>query len=181
MTRIIFSSIINDFKNAIDISSHPFRHFTLATSDIDGNPRMRTVVLRKIDEMLNLTIYTDKRSKKITHISKDNSVSLLFSDTERSLQVSLLAKAEIITNDKILQSMWRQVPKKLKKEYTSQVLLEKETKNTASIDYLERKHSFSVITLSPYHIEYLRLKRPDHTRVLFKKENNSWRSTYFTS
>lgn len=181
MTKIILSSIINDFKNAIDIACHPFKHFTLATSDSNGTPRMRTVVLRKVDDMLNLVIYTDSQSKKIMHINKDNSVSLLFSDTERSLQVSILAKAEIITNDRVLQSMWSQVPQKLKKEYTVLMPSEKEINASDSIDYLERKHSFSAIKLVPYNIEYLRLKRPEHTRAHFKKENNTWSSTYLVS
>ncbi|PKV52269.1 pyridoxine/pyridoxamine 5'-phosphate oxidase [Aquimarina sp. MAR_2010_214] len=178
MTRIIFSSIINDLKTAAEVPTHPFRYFTLATSDIHGSPRMRTVVLRDIDEKLNLMVYTDSRSKKVTQISEYNSVSLLFLDTERLLQISILAKAEIITNDKTLQSIWKGISPKSRKDYTSQQSPGKKINDPTSIDYLKGKHFFSAIKLIPSHIEYLRLKEPDHLRVEFKRESSEWNSSY---
>ncbi|WP_108868065.1 pyridoxamine 5'-phosphate oxidase family protein [Aquimarina aquimarini] len=178
MTGIIFSSIIKDLKTATESSDHPFRHFTLATSSTDGTPRMRTVVLRDIDDTLNLMIYTDKRSKKTTHIHDHNSVSLLFTDAKRFLQISILAKAEIISNNSMLQTIWEQIPQKSRKDYSTQLPPGQEISNPAAIDYLEGAHFFSAIKFTPHHIEYLRLKRPDHIRVAFKKEYNDWNSSY---
>ena len=57
MTDIIFSSIVVDLKSAIEIKKHPFRYFTLATSDFSSIPRLRTVVLRDVDDELNMMIY----------------------------------------------------------------------------------------------------------------------------
>ncbi len=178
MNNIIFSSMVNDLKNATKTNRHPFRYFTLATSDYNGIPRMRTVVLREANDELQFTIYTDKRSKKITHIQDNNNVSLLFMDTERLLQISIQAKASIITDDFTLRNIWKNIPQKSRKDYTSRLAPGEQIKNPNEIDFLESKHFFSAIQLEPNRIEYLRLKRPNHIRLLFNKENRSWKHTF---
>ncbi len=178
MPDIIFSSIIRDLKAASRIKDHPFRYFTLATSDINGTPKMRTVVLRDTNDQLQLIFYTDKRSQKINHIKEYDTVSLLFFDRKRLLQISIQAKAKIITDDAILQSIWNQIPQKSRKEYRSKLSPGKTIKKPEAIDYLEGKHFFSIIKLIPDHIEYLRLKRSNHIRVVFKKENNNWEGVF---
>ncbi len=178
MTEIIFSTIINDLKKATESAGHPFRYFTFATSSINGTPRLRTLVLREIDEQLNLLVYTDKRSKKITHINEHNTVSLLFLDTDRLIQLSIRAKAEIITDDNTIKNIWEKVPQKSRIEYTTKLAPGEEIKNPEKIDFLEEKHFLTAIKLIPNKIEYLRLNRPNHVRVLFKKENNEWKGTY---
>ncbi len=178
MTNIIFSSIFNDLKNAIKTKDHPFRYFTMATTDISGTPRLRTLVLRDIDDQLNFTIYTDSRSKKITHIREQNKVSLLFMDSKRLIQLSIHAKAEMITDDNILKTIWEQIPQKSRRDYTTQLAPGKEIKDPDEIDFLENKHFFSAIKIIPHRIEFLRIQRPNHMRVLFKKEDTYWRGTY---
>ncbi|WP_378176881.1 pyridoxamine 5'-phosphate oxidase family protein [Aquimarina sp. SS2-1] len=178
MTDIIFSSIVVDLKAAIENKTHPFRYFTLATSDFNNIPRQRTVVLRNVDDELNMMIYTDERSKKIANIQANNRVSLLFYDQARLLQITVKAKAEIITNEKVIQQIWKQIPEKAKKDYTTELSPGREIKNPEEIDYLEGKHFFSAIKIIPARIEYLRLKRPSHIRVVFKKDNGSWKGTY---
>ncbi|WP_271782070.1 pyridoxamine 5'-phosphate oxidase family protein [Aquimarina algiphila] len=178
MPDIIFSSIIRDLKAASKTKDHPFRYFTLATSDINGTPKMRTVVLRETNDQLQLIFYTDKRSEKMNHIKEHDAVSLLFFDTERLLQISIQANAKIITDDSKLQSIWNQIPQNSRKEYTSKLSPGKAIKNPEAVDYLEGKHFFSVIKIIPNRIEYLRLKRPNHIRVLFKKENTNWKGMF---
>ncbi len=178
MPDLIFSSIIRDLKAALHTSKHPFRYCTLATSDIHGAPRMRTVVLRDLDDDLNMTIYTDKRSKKTTHIKDQNTVGMLFLDSERLVQISIQAKAKMITNSQTLKSIWDRIPQKSRKDYTTQLAPGKEIKNAAAVDYLEGAHFFSAIKIIPYRIEYLRLKRPNHIRVLFEKEDNGWNNSF---
>lgn len=177
---MIFSSIVVDLKNALENNKHPFRYFTLATTDINSTPRLRTVVLRKVDEHLNLTTYTDRRSKKITHIQKQDRVSLLFYDPERLLQITVNAKANIITDDYILKTIWDQIPIVSKKSYTTELAPGKEINTPDEIDYLENVHFFSAIKIIPDQIEYLRLKRSNHIRVLFKKANNDWKGSFLT-
>ncbi|MFD2565423.1 pyridoxamine 5'-phosphate oxidase family protein [Aquimarina rubra] len=178
MTDIIFSSIIVDLKSAIETKTHPFRYFTLATSDFNSIPRLRTVVLRDVDDDLNMIVYTDERSKKIANIQANNRVSLLFYDQKRLLQITIKAKAEIITDEKVIQQIWKQIPERAKKDYTTELSPGREIQDPKEVDYLEGKHFFSAIKIIPARIEYLRLKRPNHIRVVFKKENGNWKGTY---
>ncbi|WP_299437627.1 pyridoxamine 5'-phosphate oxidase family protein [uncultured Aquimarina sp.] len=178
MTDIIFSSITIDLKTAVETKTHPFRYFTLATSDFNSIPRLRTVVLRDVDDDLNMIVYTDERSKKIANIQANNRVSLLFYDQERLLQITIKAKAEIITDHETIQQIWKQIPEKFRKDYSTELSPGIEIKNPDKVDYLEGKHFFSAIKIIPMRIEYLRLKRPNHVRVIFKKENRNWKGTY---
>ncbi len=178
MTDITFSTVVADLKIAAENSSHPFRYFTLATSDFNNIPRLRTVVLRDIDDSLNMMIYTDERSKKIANIQANNRVSLLFYDQKRLLQITVKARAEIITDETIIQQIWSRIPEKSKRDYTTELSPGIEIKKPEEVDYLEGKHFFSAIRISPVRIEYLRLKRPNHIRIVFKKENNDWKGTY---
>ncbi|GAA3509498.1 pyridoxamine 5'-phosphate oxidase family protein [Aquimarina addita] len=178
MSDIIFSSIVVDLKNALENKEHPFRYFTLATSDINYSPRLRTVVLRNVDKDLTLMIYTDHRSKKVTHILEHEVVSLLFYDPERLLQITMRAKATIVTDPHTLKTMWSQVPVGSRKSYTSELAPGQEIKDPDEIDYLDERHFFSAIQIIPERIEYLRLKRPNHIRVLFKKNKNNWKGNF---
>ncbi|MHA7058138.1 pyridoxamine 5'-phosphate oxidase family protein [Aquimarina sp. M1] len=178
MTDIIFSSIVVDFKKALETKTHPFRYFTLATSDFNNIPRLRTVVLRDVDDDLNMIVYTDERSKKIANIQANNRVSLLFYDQKRLLQITVKAKVEIIADEKTIHQLWKQIPEKAKKDYTTEFAPGREIQNPEEVDYLEGKHFFCAIKIIPARIEYLRLKRPNHIRVVFKKENRNWKGTY---
>ncbi|AXT63382.1 pyridoxamine 5'-phosphate oxidase [Aquimarina sp. AD10] len=178
MPDIIFSSIIRDLKAALTTRDHSFRYFTLATTDNYGIPKIRTMVLRGADNNLNITIYTDKRSSKISHIAKQDRVSLLFFDPERLVQVSIQAKAKIEEDDQTLKNIWENIPQKSKKDYTTKFAPGSEIQKPEAVDYLENKHYFSAITFVPESIEYLRLKKPNHMRVLFKKKNSNWNGNY---
>lgn len=178
MTQITFSSITEDLKKASQTIGHPFRYFTLATTDSNGTPRLRTLVLREVDEQLNLIAYTDKRSTKVTHINKYNIVGLLFFDHDRLIQLSIRAKAQIITDQDILRNTWAKIPQKSRKEYMTEMAPGKEIKTPEKIDFLKEKHFFTMIKLTPHKIEYLGLNRPNNIRILFKNENGEWVPNY---
>jgi len=178
MTNIIFSSVIKGLNEATTDPEHPFRYFALATLNLSYTPTMRTVVLREVDEMLKLTIYTDKRSEKITHIKTYNSTSLLFFDPKKFIQITIEAKAKIIETPEKIQSLWENVPLRSRRAYTTKLSPGQEIIDPEVIDYLEDTHFFSAIEFTPYRIEYLKLLRPNHIRVRFEKENEEWKSNF---
>ncbi|WP_340203338.1 pyridoxamine 5'-phosphate oxidase family protein [Ascidiimonas sp. W6] len=175
---LLFASIIKDFKGAVNHHKHAFRYFTLATVDEEQTPRLRTVVLREVDELLSMTVYTDRRSEKMNHIEDNKSVSMLFFDKSRLLQITVKATAKRITNDRELHDIWEKIPPKSRKDYTTESSPGQEIKNPDEVDYMDREHFFTAIRLIPEEIEYLRLKRPNHIRVRFKKKNENWKGTY---
>lgn len=178
--QTILSSIITDLKTALEKKEHPFRYFTLASSSINGTPRLRTVVLRTIDEDLNISIYTDSRSKKITHITAQNNVSMLFFDPQKMVQISIRAKAKIITDPSFIKPIWDQVPQHSRKDYSSLLPPGTAIENPEKIDVSEEKHFFCVLKMIPNRIEHVQLGRVYHTRSLFKKENNQWKGSFLT-
>lgn len=175
---LLFASIIKDFKGAISHKKHPFRYFTLATTDDKGLPRLRTVVLREFDDDCTITIYTDRRSVKINHIEDNKSIAALFFDTSRLLQITVKGRAERITNDLELHSIWEKIPSKSRKDYTTEDAPGKEIKNPDEVDYLDKEHFFAAIRIIPEQIEYLKLKRPNHIRARFQKREHKWEGTY---
>lgn len=178
MTALILNTIKNDFQHAVNAKKHPFRYCTLATSDNSGRPRLRTVVLRDFDTDWNFFIYTDKRSKKITHIIEQEWVSVLFYDPEKLCQVVVRAKALIVKDDNFIAKAWKEIPDASKRDYTTTQKPGEAIKNPDVIDYLDNRHFFTILKLIPDKIEYLKLKRPHHTRVCFKKNNNEWNGTF---
>ena len=66
----------------------PFHTPVLGTTDADGRVQLRTVVLRQVDRA-NRTIccHTDRRSPKVSEILACSSVSWLFYDASRGVQV----------------------------------------------------------------------------------------------
>jgi len=175
---IIYASMISDLKKATSLKDHPFRYFTLATVDPGGVPKLRTMVLRNVDEQLNLTVYTDRRSEKVQHLENSDTVSLLFYDTARLLQITMHAKANMITDDRVLNTIWNTISPNARKDYTTELPPGKEIKDPSNIEYLNHKNYFLAVSLVPEQIEYLRLKRPNHIRALFKKQGKDWSGSF---
>ncbi|WP_378187119.1 pyridoxamine 5'-phosphate oxidase family protein [Aquimarina sp. W85] len=178
MIDLIFKAIQQDLKTAITQKDHPFRYFALATNDSNNIPHVRTVVLRDLDTNLHLYAYTDKRSKKITHLQQNQKVSLLFLDRNRFIQLSIKATAHLVTDPFTLKKIWEQIPDPSKKDYTTQQTPGETLKDPTAIDYLETKHFFTALKFIPDEIEYLRLKRPNHIRVQFKLLKNEWKGVF---
>jgi pyridoxine/pyridoxamine 5'-phosphate oxidase len=79
-------------------SRTPFTVLQLATSGIDGAPKVRSVILRGADaERGAVSFFTDVRSTKIEEIRHQPRVSLLGYDADAGFQIRLEGKATIDT------------------------------------------------------------------------------------
>ena len=103
--RYFFKELKNELQKGVHKKGHPFRYGTFATIGLETLPRLRTVVLRRVSENLNLTFYIDKRSKKPIHIKENNKVSLLFYHPKQLLQLKIVGLASIITDESILKNI----------------------------------------------------------------------------
>ncbi|PKA99447.1 pyridoxine/pyridoxamine 5'-phosphate oxidase [Flavobacteriaceae bacterium MAR_2009_75] len=157
---------------------HPFRFCTFTSVDSENSPQMRTVVLRHISTELNPIFYTDKRSKKIFEIEKNNKVSLLFYNPEKLLQIKIEGRASILNNPQRIEDLWAEVPENNKKDYTTDLAPGTFIDNPDKVAYLADKNYFCPVEIEPHKIEYLKLKRPNHIRVSFLKENGSWKGKF---
>lgn len=152
---------------------HPFRYFTLATIK-NGKPKQRTVVLRKTLDDLSLVFYTDNRTDKIKELKNNAEFSALFYHPKKLLQVRIEGKAALITDKEQIESYWHTVQQASRKDYTTQIAPGTPIKNPDEVEYNSKENYFCPVKLVPSSIEYLRLKRPNHLRVLFSKSDGDW-------
>ena len=152
---------------------HPFRNFVLATTE-NGKPKQRTVVLRKTLLDSSLVIYTDKRTQKIKDIQKNPEFSALFYDSKKLLQIRVEGKAELITDKEQIATYWHTVQASSRKDYTTSVAPGTPLQNPDAVVYKSEENYFCPVKLTPNTIEYLRLKRPNHLRILFSRIKTVW-------
>lgn len=177
MSKIVLEQLKNELINGYSKKGHPFRYFTLATTNNEV-PRLRTVVLRKVQDDTLLTFYTDLRSVKIKDIKNNDEVSALFYHPKKLLQLRVQGKAILETDPKVIQSLWTGIQPNSRKDYTTHHAPGSFINSPDEIDYLNEENYFCVVHIAPVQIEYLRLQRPNHVRVLFEKENLSWKGKY---
>ncbi len=85
----------------------PFHTAVLGTVE-DGEPRLRTVVLRAADrEAGRVLCHTDLRSAKVRQIRDDAPVSWLLYDPGRKVQLRLEGRARVHADDALADERWR--------------------------------------------------------------------------
>lgn len=178
MNDPIYSSIVESLQEALKTKEHPFNYFSLATVGLSKTPRLRTVLLRSVDEDLNITFYTDSRSKKVTHIRENSNVSLLFFHPQNLMQFYIKGHASIVKDQEMLQCLWDEIPEKSKKDYITELGPGTVINKNSKIEYLDNDNYFCVIKIITDKIEYLELKQPNHVRVEYRKETNGWEGKY---
>tara|TARA_R110002051_G_scaffold226875_2_gene289417 strand:+ start:86 stop:631 length:546 start_codon:yes stop_codon:yes gene_type:complete len=178
MTTKIFDDLKKELEIGLTEKGHPFRYCTLGTVGLDKMARLRTIVLRAINKDLKLTFFTDKRSKKIIHITENNKVSALFYHPEKSIQLKIEGIATVIKDQKTLQGYWTTIPAHSKKEYTTSSAPGSIIKSNDEIEYLNEDNYFCLVHIEPYKIEYLKLDQPNHIRVRFSLKNEKWNGEY---
>lgn len=174
MTQVFFQELNDELQKCVVTKGHPFRYFTLATIGVDYTPRLRTVVLRKVAKDLTLTFYTDRRSKKITHLKENNKASLLFYHPKKMLQLKIEGTAKVIDDPAILKNYWHGIQPNSQKDYTTSNAPGSTIENPDHVKYLSDKNFFCMVEITPFKIEYLKLKRPNHIRVRYSKEEELW-------
>lgn len=179
MNNPVWHEILDELQAATSQAAHPFRLAVLATIGLEQVPRQRTIVLREfVPDSQRLTFFTDARSKKMLHIKENNKVSLLLYHPEKQLQLRLEGLAVKETDRSSLEAYWASVKEASRKEYATARVPGTEMNGEQRIEYLKDDHYFTVVHVHPFRMEYLQLRRPDHIRVRFSKDNRGWRSDY---
>jgi pyridoxine/pyridoxamine 5'-phosphate oxidase len=165
--------VIRELINGHSKKRHPFRYFVLATNE-NGKPRQRTVVLRKTLLDSSLVIFTDKRTQKVKDIQNNFEFSALFYDSKKLLQLRIEGNAELITDKEQIATYWHTVQASSRKDYTTNLAPGTPIINPDDIDYKPEENYFCPVKLIPNTIEYLRLQRPNHLRILFSRIDTDW-------
>jgi len=107
-----FQILKSEWKNinlGIQKAEYDYHSFVLSTISSNG-PDSRTVILRAFDEdKPAIWFHSDRRSKKILHLKKNEKVSALFYDKSRKIQLRINGLAyieeDIKNNKRIWESM----------------------------------------------------------------------------
>jgi len=178
MTEKIFDAIKNEFKISLNRKNHPYKLATLGTVGLDHMARLRTIVVRDISKDLTVIFYTDKRSKKVTHIQENNKVSLLFYHPEKSTQLKIEGIATLIKNPDILEEHWSNISERSKKDYITSKAPGTEITGTETIEYINESHHFCMIAIAPKKIEYLKLNADKHLRIRYSLSHQNWNGIF---
>ena len=178
MTDSYLKEIRQELANGAEQKEHPFHYFTLGTVGLERLSRLRTVVLRGVENDNSLVFYTDARSKKTLHMVENNKVGLLFFHPEKLLQVRIEGLAFIHKDEQTLENHWDKIHEKARREYSTAAAPGTSLEHPDQLEYLNEENHFCIISVDPYRIEYLKLQSPNHLRVQYSLEEGLWTSEY---
>ncbi|MEO1486852.1 MAG: pyridoxamine 5'-phosphate oxidase family protein [Bacteroidota bacterium] len=169
-----FEAALLELKKGTSQKKHPFRYFTLASLQANSSIGLRTVVLRKVEENLDLIFYTDKRSAKIEEINIHPEVSALFYHPKKLLQLKIVGQANSIQDSATLKTYWNGVPTKARKDYTTNLAPGTQILKEQAVDFSENENHFAMVRIEVNEIELVQLQRPEHMRIRFQKDDGKW-------
>ena len=153
---------------------------TLGTMASDG-VSLRMVVLREANTpQKTLVCYSDIRAAKVQQIGVNHSVSLLFWDSERKIQLRLSGKATLHTDDALADRHWQQTslsnrrsylsvpaPGSRESEPTSGLPNDLDTREPTEEESGRGRTNFAVIVVAVHSLDWLYLARGGHRRAMF--------------
>ena len=173
-----FQKIIDLLNSAPAEFSHPFRLFTLATTNPQNEPEARMIVLRDFDsENMTLTFYCDKRSPKVFELQNTPQCSMVFYHQELQIQLRIKAFANII-DDK--EEHWSKISEYNKINYATTL-----SPGDAIEDYIAKKEecedlaysNFCIVNCKIHSIDYLKLHKEYHKRIKFERKSD-WQGQF---
>lgn len=179
MLKEFFEITKHELRGALSKRNHPFKYATLSTVDDDLMPQSRTVVLREVSESLNCIIFTDKRTAKVRQLVNNANACLLAYHSKKLLQVKLNGRLIPVIDPVETKRLFQKVSEKAIKDYTTVLSPATAISNPDQVDYVSRQQNhFLALEFIPLSMECLQLKRPNHLRALFKKDNDDWKGQW---
>ncbi|MCF8262796.1 MAG: pyridoxamine 5'-phosphate oxidase family protein [Melioribacteraceae bacterium] len=187
----IITQLFEKLKLGAEKANHEFHTFSFATI-YNSVPKIRTVVLRKVDiEKGEIIFHTDIRSGKIAEIAENPMVSCLFYSRLLREQIRIEGNAKIFTKGELFEKQWLNSLPNSRKCYLAEnapsskidkpisTIPEKFSKrNPTSGESESGKKNFAVVTIKIEKIDWLYLRSGGHIRALFRKEGNDWLSNW---
>ena len=174
MTEQFLKEALTEVRLGVLKKGHPFRYCTFGTVGDNSTAELRTVVLRQVTEDFKLRIYTDGRSNKMAQLTENPIACLLFYHPKKLLQIKIKGEVRAITNLEELQKYYSGVQPNSRKDYTTTKPPGTEISGPDQVAYLEDENHFTILEIEPKTLEFLQLKRPNHIRIAFTKNDQDW-------
>ena len=173
-------------------AKHPFHKFILSNSN-NNQPESRIIILRSVIEDKGVIGFnTDKRSPKYKALVKNNSVSVLFYDEERKIQLRIKGKTYISSETKrrktwdemALESrlcyMGKFSPSSTITKYEPNIPLQKITE-ISNKEYSKGYINFISFEIIIDSIDWLYLNSSGHKRIKFELNDNNIKSYWLAT
>lgn len=175
-----FRQIWTSLHTGVKHGGSPYRLLQLATMGTEGAPKVRTIVLRAVDDVKNtVSFHTDQRSAKIAEMRAQPRVALVAIDLPLRQQVRIEGDAQIDVSPDERREIWEASPPHTRQLYQS-------PKAPGSpIDLPEQAYPseqedgfahFAWISVAISQIEWLDLRPDGHRRVLFQRTTAGWQA-----
>jgi pyridoxine/pyridoxamine 5'-phosphate oxidase len=157
----------------------PFTVLQLATSGLDGAPKVRSVILRSADaERGAVSFFADLRSAKIEEIRHERRVSLIGYDETAAFQIRAEGEATIDSESPEKTAAWAAC-----RSHTRALFQHPQPSGTviaapaeaAPADDMDGETHFAVVVVSLIHIDWLDISGPLHRRAVFQRDGGDWR------
>ena len=161
---------------------HDWRTPVLASTDADGLPDARTVVLRQVDAVAGLlTFYTDSRSPKVAQLQAQAQAMLVFWSARLSWQLRVRVVCTVITAGPQVDALWEGVKQSAAAgDYLSLLppgavlLQDSSTPEAETADGLTPAHHFAVLHAQVLQMDWLELSREGHRRAQLSATTWEW-------
>jgi len=146
-----------------------FRWPTLLSTDLEGRAQARTVVLRGFDPSTHeISIFTDLRSPKVSHLRKDTRAGLHIYDNKKRVQLRLEAEAIVVTTGEAWEAGWARAQQGSLIDYQRMpgpgALIDEP--QGADQDVGGAQKNFALVILTVQKADYLHLGREQHRRAV---------------
>ena len=178
-------------RAAVDKHS-PMRNAYLATVDADGQPRQRTIVLRRYrhENGAHFTFHTDDRSDKMNDLRVNPKVSLLFWHPRQRLQIRAAGTLTWENQTERTRGHWNALHVWGRKSYATKLPpgtplnapsdnlpdLWREKPPVEATEYAYP--NFTLLDVEAHELELLELDREAHRRAVWRFEEEKWRGTW---
>lgn len=148
----------------------------LATVGLDGAPRARVLVLRKVEPGAGLLwLHTDVRAAKIAELRAEPRVALTFWDSRRALQLRVQGCARIESDPALLAEAWARVPGGSRRNYAT--VAAPGSRLTGDAAYLaDGAANFAMLAVRVERLEWLWLGPVVHQRGESRRVADGWES-----
>lgn len=178
MLNDLFEETWKELKCGYEEKDHPYRSCCLATMELSGNIKQRTVNLREVTEEKTLLFYTDIRSDKISHLRKNPVASVLFYNPKNKLQIYLCGNVRIHEDTKMWTEHFHNIEGRSLNDYNTKDAPGKPIRNPIDVRRTKNIH-FAVLEFEPGSIEYLKLRlEPNRIRAYFELRDKEWKKTF---
>jgi pyridoxamine 5'-phosphate oxidase len=165
---------------------------TLGTQSVSG-VELRTVVVREVNTAgKQIFCYSDKRAGKVAEIQANPSVSWLFWDAGKRIQLRLSGTAIVHISDAFTEKHWQQTTPSNRRSYMaisspgsllnhpgSGLPADLDTREPTLEESEQGKANFAVIISAIHQIDWLHLGNKGYRRAIFNYENGALTKSFW--